>query len=265
MRRVVFIFTLLAAVVVAAERLPLERYQSIIDRQMFGEPPPGFDPTRPPSEVTKAEQRELSKEQEKLQSSISFSVINVTPQGDTMVGFSDNSEKPPKHYYLKVGEENGGWLVKEADPIGGTMTIQKDNIEVSLTIGGNSANDPNANSRVAASATRAPATTANRPFGGANAARSAGWSPSGSLRQRRMFRQQQAAEDAERRRQEAADAAARQQEEAAQREEESAKRAAEREEMRANLLQVQEQLKKVREAKEAEKAEAAAEDNAEEE
>lgn len=264
MRTLLFLVCVSILSVAFAEKQPIDRYQSIIDRQMFGEPPPGFDPTRPPSEVTKAEQRELSKEQEKLQSSISFSVINVTPQGDTMVGFSDNSEKPPKHYYLKVGEENGGWLVKEADPVGGTMTIQKDNIEVSLTIGGNSANDPNANSRVAATA-HAPTSTANRPFGGANAARSAGWSPSGSLRQRRMFRQQQAAADAERRRQEAAEEAARQQEEAARQEEENAKRAAEREEMRANLLQVQEQLKKVREAKEAEKAEAAAEENAEEE
>ena len=40
-----------AAALVAAERQPISRYQSIIDRQMFGALPPDFDPTKMPSEV----------------------------------------------------------------------------------------------------------------------------------------------------------------------------------------------------------------------
>ena len=36
-----------------------DRYQSIVDRQMFGRPPVGFDPTKPPSEVSKKEQKEF--------------------------------------------------------------------------------------------------------------------------------------------------------------------------------------------------------------
>ena len=42
----------LAALVAAAERQPLERYQSIIDRQMFGELPDDFDPSKLPFKLT---------------------------------------------------------------------------------------------------------------------------------------------------------------------------------------------------------------------
>ena len=54
----------------AAERQPLERYQSIIDRQMFGQPPPNFDPSVPPSQVQKgaADEKQLTRF-EKLDSS----------------------------------------------------------------------------------------------------------------------------------------------------------------------------------------------------
>ena len=54
-----------------AEKQPIERYQSIIDRQMFGPLPPGFDPTKSPNDVQKTsskEEKQLTLEQEKLQS-----------------------------------------------------------------------------------------------------------------------------------------------------------------------------------------------------
>ena len=48
-----------------AERQPYERYQSIVDRQMFGPLPAGFDPTKSPAEVSKsgsaAAEKELTK------------------------------------------------------------------------------------------------------------------------------------------------------------------------------------------------------------
>ena len=129
----------------SAERQPYERYQSIVNRQMFGPLPVGFDPTKSPSEVSKsgsAAEKELTKEQEKVKSAIRFSVINVTPQGETAIGFTDNSDpKAPVHYYLKEGESRGGWTVKEADAKTATMTIAKDGIEVSLSLGGDSAKD----------------------------------------------------------------------------------------------------------------------------
>ena len=55
-----------ACLAASAERQPVERYQSIIDRQMFGQPPPNFDPTVPPGLVQKgsSEEKELTREQE---------------------------------------------------------------------------------------------------------------------------------------------------------------------------------------------------------
>ena len=232
----------LAASAAFAEKQPISRYQSIIDRQMFGPLPPGFDPTKSPNEVQKtsgAEERQLSQEQEKLQSSIHFSVINVTPDGATAVGFTDNSDpKAPVHYYLKVGEKRNGWEVKEADPQAATMTIAKGDIEVSLSLGGNSAKD-GGTTKAGAAASAANATSAagmRRPglFGG------------GSLRARRLQRQQEQAEAAAKLQ---AEQAAKDAERQAQAEQEKQQREAECAEQRQQLLAIQEELKKVREAK----------------
>jgi len=231
MKPVISVCVLLFACAAFAERQPLSRYQSIIDRQMFGQPPPGFDPTKPASEVaasSRAEEKALTKEQEQLQSSIQFSVINITPEGETAVGFSDNSDpKAPKHYYLKVGEERDGWLVKEANPTEASMTIAKGEIEVSLKIGENSAKG---------------GTTAKTEGGAAAQASRLG----GGLRARRMARlaeqRQLAAADAKK----AEEAKADQEAKEAQRE---AQRQAEREEQRNQLMAIQEELKRAREAR----------------
>ena len=236
----IFIVLCLAA---WAEKQPFERYQSIIDRQMFGELPPGFDPTKLPSEVVKTSaksQQELTKEQEKLQSAIHFSVINVSPEGETSVGFTDNSDpKAPKHYYLKVGEERDGWKVKEADPVAASMTIAKDEIEVSLTIGDNSAKGGGTTSRAGAAANS----------DGGMVRRSPGLlNGGGSLRSRRMFRQQQAQQRQQQAQAEAdAKAAEREAERQAQAEQERVEREAERAEQKKQLLAIQEELKKARE------------------
>ncbi|MBR2838340.1 MAG: hypothetical protein IKE55_06145, partial [Kiritimatiellae bacterium] len=142
MKHIAALALALSALAAQAGKQPLSRYQSIIDRQMFGELPAGFDPTKMPSEVARSsgkQGQELTKEQEKLQSAIHFSAINVTPDGATAVGFTDNSNpKTPVHYYLKVGETRDGWKVTEADAKAATMTIEKGDIEVSLSLGGNS-------------------------------------------------------------------------------------------------------------------------------
>lgn len=124
-----------------AERMPLSRYQSIIDRQMFGQPPNGFDPNKNPNEVKggKGSDKALTEEQEKLQHSVRFSMINITPSGETAVGFTDNTDgKNPVHYYLKVGERRNGWEVKEADPVRAWMRLAKGDVEVELELGGTS-------------------------------------------------------------------------------------------------------------------------------
>jgi len=232
----VLFFACLAVVSAAfAERQPYDRYQSIVDRQMFGPLPPGFDPTKMASEVSKADQKQLSQEQEKLKSSIHFSVINVTPDGATAVGFTDKSDpKTPVHYYLKVGEERNGWKVKEADAAEATMTIAKGEIEVSLKIGGDSTNDAGATTKKASDTGR----RSNGLLGGA------------SLGARRRQREEEKAAKEKADRQAAAEREAERQ---AETEADKAQREQERAEQRQQLLAIQEELKRVREAKASEK------------
>lgn len=227
----------LSVSVAVAEKQPFSRYQSIVDRQMFGPLPPGFDSSKLPSEVARsgggASAKELTKEQEKLQSSVHFSVINVDHEGKVVVGFTDNSDpKAPVHYYMRVGETQNGWCVKEANQEDATMTIVKDDIEVSLTLGDNSAK------------------------GGGKTSAANGGAASGirqsrmgmlSLSERRAKRAQAEKEDAQKRAAEAA-------ERAAQAEQEKADREREREAQRQQLMSIQEELKRVREQRESEKA-----------
>ena len=252
----------LTATLAFAEKQPFERYQSIIDRQMFGPLPPGFDPTKSPNEVQKSSKAdaELTQDQAKLKSAIRFFVIDKKDDGSVAVGFSDNSDpKTPKSYYLKVGESRDGWEVKEADSETATMTIAKGEVEVSLKLGGNSATDGNAAAAGGGASAAAPAAASasggpsRRPglLGG-------GLLGAGSLRARRMQRQQ----EAEAKRQEAkaaeeareAERQAKEDERQAQAEADKQQREAEREEQRKQLLAIQEELKRVREAKAAAEA-----------
>ena len=144
---------------VAAEKQGYSRYETIVDRQMFGPLPADFDPSKLPSEVSKSSKKgeaELSKEQEKVKSAIRFSVINVTPDGDVKVGFTDSSQaNSQKHYYMGVGESNEVWKVEDADPVAGTMTIVRlaDSVEVTLSIGGDSSKDGAATAKKGAAKT----------------------------------------------------------------------------------------------------------------
>ena len=260
---VIFAVSVMAAFGLRAERQELSRYQSIIDRQMFGPVPEGFDPTRPPSEVQKSSgrtEKELTKEQEQIRKSVRFSMINLNPAGETMVGFTDSSDpKEVRHYYLTVGEKRDGWEVKAADAAAATVSISKDGVDLDLELGSSSGGGGAASAAGAAGGAAggglrrgALANAGGRlsPLGG----RSGGL---GGLRERRLAKQQQreaneaaAAEDRAKREEEAAA-------EKARAEEEKAQRDAEREQQRQQLLQIQEELKKAREARQAEAAEAA--------
>lgn len=163
MKLTIAIFVAIAATLACFAKQPFERYQSILDRQMFGLPPDGFDPNKSPNDpsVRSAkpgkEEKELAAEQQKLKSAIHFSVINLMPDGTTAVGFSDNSNpKEPKHYYLRVGESRDGWLVKEANAKTASMVIVKNDLEVALTIGDNSAKGGGKTTNVSAEKTRPP-------------------------------------------------------------------------------------------------------------
>ena len=224
-----------------AEKRPIERYQQIIDRQMFGPLPKDFDPEKMPSEVSKSSgsgmsEKELTQEQAKLQSAVHFSVINVDREGKAVVGFTDNSDpKAPVHYYLRVGESQNGWTVKEADPEHATMTIVKDDVEVSLTLGDNSGKGGGKTSAVAAA--KLPTGTPRKGLLGGG----------GSLSARRALRRQQEAEEEKKR---ADEAAAKEEERKALVEQEKAEREAERQQQRQQLMAIQEELRKAREEKE---------------
>ena len=243
MRSIVFLLLSLAVSAAFAEKQPISRYQSIIDRKMFGPLPPGFDPTKSPNDVQKTsskDEKQLTQEQAKLQSAIHFSVINVASDGQPEVGFTDNSDpKAPKHYFMKVGETRDGWTVKEADAENATMTIAKGEIEVSLSLGGNSAKDGGTSRAGGASASAANGV--RRPGG----MLSGGFAGS-TLRAKRLQRQQEAEASAAKQREEQA---AREQERQVREEQEKQQREAERAEQRQQLLAIQEELKRVREAK----------------
>lgn len=233
----VFLLVAVLAGAAWAEVPPLSRYQSIIDRQMFGALPVGFDPTKLPSEVSKSAQKELTKEQEQLKSAIRFSVINQTPDGQVAVGFTDNSDpKNPCHYYLKVGETRGGWLVTEADPTNASMTIVKGEIEVSLTIGGDSAKDAGATAKAGAAKPNDGVMTLEERSGRSPLLRTLG--------SRRFARAAEA-------KQREAERLKEQETQRREREEERQAREAEREEQRNQLLAIQSELKAMREKKQA--------------
>lgn len=184
----ILVFASLAA---SAQRQPLSRYQSIIDRHMFGLPPPGFDPDKNPNDVKggKNAEKQLTAEQEKIQSSIRFSMINITPSGETAVGFTDKSDpKSEVHYYLKVGETRNGWTVKEADPVRAWMRIAKGDIEVELELGGDSAKG-GATTKMETTAAKAEPAKSAKPGSPPNALLN-----SGGLRAKRRFREQREAE-----------------------------------------------------------------------
>ena len=243
-----------------AERQPIDRYQSIIDRQMFGQPPPNFDPTKPPSQVQKGagDETMLTDEQKAIKSAIHFSAINVTPAGDVAVGFTDNSDsKMPVHYYLQVGETRNGWKVLEAEPVKATMKVAKG--------GGSTAR---------AGVNAAPAfATANRRaglLGGMRRSSADGEQPrpgmmGASLRERRALREQARQEELAKEK----ELEAKRQAEAAEKEKErEAQRQAEKEEQRRELQLLKDELRAQREAVERARAEreaARSNENAEDE
>ena len=266
------------------------RYRSIIDRMPFGEPPPNFDPTLAPGSAAAAAaaataaaaggmtEEQRTEEEQKLASSVRVSVLNVTPAGRTMVGFTDSSAKPPEHYYLPVGGERDGWSVKSADPATEKVTLAKGELEVTLKLGEGSTGNAKdgTDGKQKSSSPRSllhgrrlgpkGANLANGPTGGGQAPVAGGQSnvaggAMARLRERR-FRQLQeeqaenerraaaaAEEKAERERRAVADAVAAEQAAA-----ELEQQRAEREQQRADLQQIREELRRQREEKEKQRA-----------
>ena len=127
-----------------------ERFKTIMDRNPFGRPPPGFDPDAPGGAVDvrggaegsaeAAAAAEASAVEQQIISSVRVSMLNVTPSGKINVGFTDSSVQPPRNYLMEVGEKREGcdWLVVEADPEKLTVKLSKEGVEATLKLGGGS-------------------------------------------------------------------------------------------------------------------------------
>ena len=241
MKKFVVVLALFPACALFAEKQPFERYQSILDRQPFGQPPPGFDPSVPPSEVSRGQGKDavqVSQEQAALQKAVSFSVINVEPDGTVMVGFTDKTnDKSPRHYYLGVGETRDGWSVVSADSEARTMTVSKDSVEVTLQLGASSGGASSA-----ASGTDKPEPGAVAPARSPLLGNRGGALAGGSFQSRRARREQEEAfAEAERQRM---------MREAAEREAAAkAEREAEREERMKQFEEIQAEMERLREEK----------------
>ena len=263
MKYIFAFFTIILASAVLAEKRPFERYQTIIDRRPFGQPPPGYNPEQFASEAARnpgKTEAELSKEQQQLQKAVALFAINIDPDGSTMVGFSDMSDpKSPAYYYMPVGETRNGWFVKEASPssTNAFMTVVKDGVEVTLKLG---------ESSVAAADPKSGGGRVGRPGGGGRSPllRRAGGSdsPAPIVGRRARREQEEAAKAAAMREEEARQKEQKRKEEeaAAQAEVEKAVREQEREEQRQQLMKIQEELRRAREEKELQRQKEAAAD-----
>ncbi len=112
---------------------PFSHYAVILDRKPFG------DMSKPaaPEAVPQPDQAaiEQAKEEQALARQVDMVAVNRTPRGKIAVGFIDKGAKPPRNYYLNVGESSGGFTVVEADFVEETATIEKEGVSISLKLG----------------------------------------------------------------------------------------------------------------------------------
>lgn len=113
---------------------PFSHYEVILSRKPFG------DLTKPAasssqSDVPDQSAVEQAKEEQALARQVDMVAVNRTPRGKIAVGFIDKGEKPPKNYYLNVGDSSGGFTVVDADFTEETATIEKDGVSICLKLG----------------------------------------------------------------------------------------------------------------------------------
>ena len=271
-----------------AEDPNFARYKTILDRMPFGPEPVGFNPDSGVGAAVSAANAEMEaaaaelaqqEEAQRMLASVRISAINVTPRGSVAVGFTDASRQPAATYYMKVGETRDGWLVKaaDADPKVMSVTLERDGVEGTLKLGegadpaaakgkggpglANRLNAASGINRMAAGMGGRPGgfpmTGGRQPFqlGRPGAAGpQAGVPPENEtagdalarLRERRALKEATRAEETARAAAAAAQAEAEREKAAAERE----KAAAERAQQREALLQIQEELRRSREARE---------------
>jgi len=228
---------------VYADAESYERYEPIVERMPFGVPPDGFDPTASAQSTAEAKasaeaEAKKAAEQAKLMSKVRICALNMTPAGVAYVGFVDSSDKTPNSYYLREGESSDGWTVTAIDSNALSVSLEKDGIEITLSLGeatgGKDAKDKNGKSAVP------------------RASSSAG-SSIGKLRQRHNARLAEEAEKAakekelaEERKRKAEEAEAARQEEARRAAEEKARQEAELQQQREDMAKMKADMAELR-------------------
>ena len=242
MKPFISLFAVIAAGALFAEKQPLERYQAIIDRRPFGQPPPGYDPDSTVLDTASAAAgggaltpEELSQEQAELQRAVGFSMMNINTDGSVSVGFNDASVPgAPKSYYMREHETREGWTVKSVDVYEQTAVLK---------LGATAKNDAKGGARGAnrgagMSPGRSPLLGGGNRFGNGEGMM--------SHASRRARREQEAAAAERARAEQEAERKRREEETAAKEAEEKAAREAEREATRQQLQALQEALRQQR-------------------
>lgn len=112
---------------------PFSHYAVILDRKPFGDlSKPASSEAVPQPDQAAIEQ---AKEEQALARQVDMVAVNRTPRGKIAVGFIDKGAKPPRNFYLNVGESAGGFTVVEADFTEETATIEKDGVSIQLKLG----------------------------------------------------------------------------------------------------------------------------------
>ncbi len=112
---------------------PFGHYQPILDRMPFGALPPNFGQAVDAAAAQTTAQAQA--EQQKLAKQVNMSAVNITPDGQTAIGFTDLSAKPPVNHYLLVGASADGWTVVSADYDDEIATLEKEGVTITLQLG----------------------------------------------------------------------------------------------------------------------------------
>jgi hypothetical protein len=105
---------------------PFERYSGIINRMPFGTPP---EPVAIPQSAS------LVPPPPAFVNQLTLCALNRTPEGAIEVGIVDASQKPPRNYYLNVGESADDLQIVSAEYDADTVYVKKAGVDLTLRLG----------------------------------------------------------------------------------------------------------------------------------
>ena len=134
-----------AAFTAAAFDSGFKPYRTIIERMPFGRPPADFDPDAPGTRAQSKKAAEpdptatdLEKEKiaERIRATVRVCALNVPPNGEPVVGFTDSAYTPPRSHLLAQGQTADGWTAVEIDTEARRAVLERDGVSVKFALGG---------------------------------------------------------------------------------------------------------------------------------